>query len=128
MSFRRVIVSTKEAVEEAIASATTSESIFLQFCGAKDPITGISWCSDCIEAEPIINTSFNNISKTKEILLIYIPLVRSEFKGISSHWARQAPFNIQRIPTICKWGKTKIVASLIEDECKIAENVDTLLE
>jgi thiol-disulfide isomerase/thioredoxin len=29
--------------------------IFILFCGSSDPVTGHSWCSDCVKAEPVID-------------------------------------------------------------------------
>jgi thiol-disulfide isomerase/thioredoxin len=110
----------------AIAAHAGKADVFVLFCGAVSPDTGASWCSDCVEADPTIHAAFDKA--TAPTVLISVPLVRSEYKGNSEHWARtMAGVKLQRIPSLMKWGKGKAIATLVEDECKQAALVDDLV-
>lgn len=123
----RIVATTRAEVERALAGAPAGAAAFLHFSGAVDAATGASWCGDCIEAEPVLRAAFAAAAAERPLLIVYVPLVRAEFKGVASHWARAAPFGVARIPTLARWGRTKVTAALIEDECKDGAAVAALL-
>lgn len=126
-SVTRVTATTRAELDASLASAAAAGSAqptFVLFSGAVVPSTGVSWCSDCVEADPVIEGALAKVAGG--CVLIKVPLVREEFKGNAAHWARTG-FNVQRIPTLSRWGKTKAVGSLVEDECKDAAKVEDLV-
>lgn len=80
------------AVDEAAFNAAIKEhagqqdvKVLALFTGASDK-SGISWCPDCNDAKPAIEAA---LAKTDgPTVFITVPLVRDEYKGNASHWAR----------------------------------------
>ena len=120
-----IVAASRAAVDAALA-AHAGARVLLHFCGAKDA-RGDSWCGDCVEAEPVLSAALATAAAVAPLVVVYIPLERAEFKGVASHWVRAVPFGVSRIPTLARWGKTRVVAALIEDECKDAAGVAEFL-
>ena len=127
MALTRVKATSREDITSAISAAPSGTRIVLLFCGAKDA-AGVSWCSDCVAAEHTLDTSFAAAAATRPLLVVDVPLARADFKGVSSHWARAAPFNVGKVPALCRWGATKVTAALFEEECMDADGVATFLD
>lgn len=121
---KKLVVSTQAELDEKIAdaSAAAGTTTFVCFSGAVVEGTGKSWCPDCVDAEPVIYGALNKATESGPVQLIYVPLVRDEYKGNAAHWARVHPtFKLERIPTLYRLGKTgKAIGSLVEDQCKDA--------
>lgn len=66
--------------------AAAKSKTFVLFTGAVDPATGKSWCPDCVDAYPTIHASIDKAEPP--VTLITVPLVRAEYRGNASHWAR----------------------------------------
>jgi len=69
----------------AVTAAAKSKT-FVLFTGAVDAATGKSWCPDCVDAYPTIHASIDKAEPP--VTLITVPLVRAEYRGNASHWAR----------------------------------------
>ena len=127
MAVRRVLIGSASELDAQLA-ALGGSSLFVLFSGAKDS-TGVSWCPDCVEAEPVINAALEKASSDRDVVLLYAPLVRAEYKGNAAHWARVHPsFKLERIPTLFKMGKTRPTGSLVEGQCKDAALLADFLE
>jgi thiol-disulfide isomerase/thioredoxin len=125
MAVTKTIITSQRELDAQIAEqGSGSKSVFVLFSGAVVPATGKSWCPDCVDAEPVIAGALEKAAESRDVVLLYIPLVREEYRGNAAHWARVHPsFKLERIPTLYKWGKTRAVGSLVEEQCKDAELV-----
>lgn len=75
----------------AAAAAAGAATTFVLFCGAVDAATGVSWCGDCVEADPVIAAALAKKAAEDgpgKVALVEVPLVRAEYKGVPTHWAR----------------------------------------
>jgi thiol-disulfide isomerase/thioredoxin len=127
-SFTKTVVHTQAELDEKLAAGGDANT-FVLFSGAVVPSTGQSWCPDCVEAEPVITAALNKAADGAKIELLYVPLVREEYRGNAAHWARVHPtFKLERIPTLYKMNKTgtKALGSLVEDQCKDASLLEDL--
>jgi len=88
---------------------------------------GNSWCPDCIVADPVIKKA---ISKVDNLVLIECPVGnKSEYKNVPNHpYKTHKQIQLQRVPTLIAWTKEGPAARLIEDECKIQENIENLIK
>ena len=124
MPLTRVNASSLAEFDAALAAAlaTPGERVFTLFSG-KD-----GWCPDCEAAAPTLEAVFAEAGAGAAVTLITAKLVRDEYKGNASHWARaHARVKLARIPTLHKWGAAKKVAELVEGECADAERVRELV-
>jgi len=132
MGLTRETASTRAELSAATAAAAASGArVLLLFCGAVDPATGHSWCSDCVAAEPVLEAALAAAAAAagaRPLHVVEVPLVRADFKGVASHWARGAPYGVSRVPALCRWGAARVTAALFEDECKDAAGVASFLD
>ncbi|XP_039746733.1 thioredoxin domain-containing protein 17-like [Pararge aegeria] len=107
-----------------IASISSSSPLVLfYFSGSKLP-NGSSWCSDCVEAEPVVKAFLTEVKK--EATFVYVDV------GDREYWKDKAcPFRTDNrtklmvIPTIIKW---KGVQRLEGSQCSNRELLQMLFE
>jgi len=104
---------------EAALDRTVSgqaDALFL-FFGSEDPVTGTSWCPDCVTADPVLRAT---IATTVPKLTIYeCPVgARSAWKGQMDHPYRIHPtFHLERIPTLIRFRAGLDIGRLVESSC-----------
>ncbi|KAM0790684.1 hypothetical protein ACM66B_004543 [Microbotryomycetes sp. NB124-2] len=84
---------TRESVFERV-QAHSNRSHYLVFMASHE--RGRPWCRDCENAQPYIS----NYIKPLESTTIYVGS-RDEWNKPDNTW-RQAPFNVERVPTVLK--------------------------
>lgn len=120
---KRIVVSQQAQFESALASeaqaAAGKGTLFVLFTG-ESGADGKSWCPDCNDAKPTIESVLIEASKQHGgVTLLEVPLVRQEYKGNASHWARtHAGAKLQRIPTLMRWGAKSKTGELVEGDCR----------
>jgi len=104
------------AIQQAQDTASPGATVFVLVEGARDPLTGVSWCGDCERAEPIVERVFND--ERGRVSLVRAPVARSSYKGNAAHPYRSHPqLRLQRIPTLYRMGPAgRVVDQLIETE------------
>ncbi len=96
--------------------AEALSGLFL-FFGSDDPVTGESWCPDCVTADPVLRNACRTVRP--DLDLHECPVgQRSEWKNAPGHPYRGNPdIRLQRIPTLvfiergCERGR------LVEADC-----------
>lgn len=83
----RVTAGNQAAFDAAIKEHAGQEDVKVValFTGASDA-SGVSWCPDCNDAKPAIEAALAKADGPT--VFITVPLVRDEYKGNASHWAR----------------------------------------
>ena len=81
-----VTASNAAEFDAAIAAHRADDRLVVLFTGATDAATGVSWCPDCNDAKPVLADAL--AAAEDPVTLITVPLVRSEYSGVASHWAR----------------------------------------
>eukprot|EP00301_Raphidiophrys_heterophryoidea_P006173 c12512_g1_i3.p1 GENE.c12512_g1_i3~~c12512_g1_i3.p1 ORF type:complete len:143 (+),score=20.95 c12512_g1_i3:35-430(+) len=111
--------------------AANTPHIFALFCGEVDPSTGISWCSDCVKADPILREM---IAKVPDSVLILHKITREDWKTPSKpHPFRSHPkLRLTALPTLVFYSQGGEVSRLVEEACynksEYQAFFDTILE
>jgi hypothetical protein len=116
MPFRRCATVADADAALATVRAQQGEAVFL-FFGGEDPGTGISWCPDCVIADPVLRRT---LAQARPDLAIYeCPIAtRADWKGGEPHPYRVHPaFRLARIPTAIRYVGGIEVARLVEGPC-----------
>lgn len=103
-----------------------SSGLFL-FFGSEDPGTGMSWCPDCVTADPVLRAACMRLRP--ELPLIECPVgLRSDWKGNADHPYRIDPnFRIARIPTLLLFVGGLERGRLVEADCAQVSQVEAFL-
>jgi hypothetical protein len=105
------------------------DPIYLLFMATRDETTGLRWCPDCRNAEPVLEEAFQSLPASATILEVLIP--RESWKGPNGpkHPYRSAPFGVRGIPTLCLWNAVneKVERKFTEGECEQIENLQELM-
>ncbi|KAJ1849051.1 hypothetical protein LPJ57_008433 [Coemansia sp. RSA 486] len=93
-----------------------SSDVFVLFFGREDPETNLSWCSDCVIADPKVRKA---ISEVPNSILLEVPIDRkSDIRSPSNVYRTREDTNVEKVPTLVRWtqaGPAK--PRLVEDEC-----------
>ncbi|XP_078278644.1 thioredoxin domain-containing protein 17 [Rhinoraja longicauda] len=111
-------VSGYEAFMEAV-ERHKGKTIFAYFTGSKDK-DGVSWCPDCVEAEPIVRAELQKMPKGS--IFIYCQTgARPEWKNVANKF--RTKLNLTGVPTLLKYGTSQM---LVEGELLKPELVQML--
>lgn len=93
----------EDSLGDALSTSKTQNiPLFLLFTGAKNPSTGVSWCPDCVAADPIIDKHLKSLPGA---ILLECPVLREEYRGNSEYAYRKHPiFKLACVPTLIKLG------------------------
>ncbi|EDW72192.1 uncharacterized protein Dwil_GK10352 [Drosophila willistoni] len=77
------------------------EVVYIYFYGEKDS-KGVSWCSDCVEAESTITKGFTQLASDDAVVVQVDVGNREAWKDLNNDF-RKPPLNISVIPTLIRW-------------------------
>jgi len=104
--------------------SSTFHKVFVLFT-AQITSDGFPWCSDCINAEPVI---FDLLAKVEvPIAVLMCRVAQAEWNSTARH-PYTAMAGLERLPTLILWGSTGPLQQLVEAECKYHERVQRLLQ
>jgi len=99
-------------------------ALFLLFSGSKDAQTGVSWCPDCVTAEPVIYKCFNETPD--DAILLYVGVGQRDYwKKQDNEFRTHEKLRLKGVPTLMKWGGPQ---KLTEAECANEDLVSMLFE
>ncbi|KAJ1845691.1 hypothetical protein LPJ73_004769, partial [Coemansia sp. RSA 2703] len=105
-----------ELVKKAISE---SDAVFVLFFGREDPKTNLSWCSDCVVADPKVRRAIGTVNGS---ILLEVPIDRkSDIDSPSNVYRTRKDTKVERVPTLLRWtsdGPSNI--RLVEGECSEA--------
>ncbi|MCS6969770.1 MAG: DUF953 domain-containing protein [Planctomycetota bacterium] len=116
---------------EAIAAyerlRLAQDSALFLFFGSEDPATGVSWCPDCVLADPVLRATIAAVAP--ELTVYECPVgPRAAWKGVETHPYRQHPaFRVQRIPTLVHFQHGLERGRLVEGACADAQAIRAFL-
>lgn len=92
------------------------DALFL-FFGSEDPVTGASWCPDCVTADPVLRATL--AASAPGLVVHECPVgARSAWKGRMDHPYRVHPaFHVARIPTLIRFQRGLDIGRLVEAAC-----------
>ncbi|XP_066596677.1 thioredoxin domain-containing protein 17-like isoform X2 [Prorops nasuta] len=88
--------------------------------------TGVSWCPDCVEAEPFIEEALKLASENSSFILTEVG-DRATWKDLNCSFRKDSKTKLKVLPTLAKWGtqkrlegddllKVEIIEMLLTDE------------
>jgi 1,2-dihydroxy-3-keto-5-methylthiopentene dioxygenase len=75
--------------------------IVFYFTGAKDPKTSVSWCPDCVAADPIVCALIHAAREKRRVVFVECSVERTGYVRNPANFYRTHPFvELQSIPTL----------------------------
>ncbi|KAI3448929.1 hypothetical protein Pfo_005594 [Paulownia fortunei] len=120
-------VSTFQGVFEKFTSeAANNKANLILFLADKDPSTNLSWCPDCVRAEPVIYKKLEASSDDVALLRAYVG-DRPTWRNPQHPWRADSRFKLRGVPTLIRWEDGAIKARLEDHEAHLERKIDTLL-
>lgn len=104
--------------------------LFILFTGKKSIGSNgdnkISWCPDCVRAEPIINAA---LDATSDGYVLYeCDVDRESYRTKDYIYRTDARIGLTCVPTLMKWSNNKCIARLNDSQSQNADLVKELIE
>ncbi|KAK8695266.1 hypothetical protein V6N13_000432 [Hibiscus sabdariffa] len=114
--------------EKFKADAPNNKANFILFLADKDPSTSLSWCPDCVRAEPVIYKKLEATAGDVALLRAYVG-DRPTWRNPQHPWRVDSTFKLTGVPTLILWdSKNHAVAARLEDhEAHIEHKIEALL-
>jgi len=107
--------------------STSRSAALLLFFGSEDQATGVSWCPDCVTADPLLRRACKTLQPSLDLFECPVGQ-RSAWKNQPEHPYRLHPLiRLARIPTLiwldgaCERGR------LVEADCAVPASVEAFL-
>lgn len=105
--------------------------LFILFTGKKSIVSNdgdnkISWCPDCVRAEPIINAALDTISDG--YVLYECDVDREPYRTKDYIYRTDTRIGLTCVPTLMKWSNNKCIARLNDSQSQNADLVKELFE
>jgi thiol-disulfide isomerase/thioredoxin len=118
-----VVVNSPEEFQSAFDGL--SGTVLALFTGSKDPVTGESWCPDCVSADPFIHQAIANHQET--VILICEVGPRESWRNNPSHpYRTMASTKVKCVPTLIRYQNKKEIARLEEGQILNQDILDEL--
>ncbi|KAJ1877167.1 hypothetical protein LPJ66_012161, partial [Kickxella alabastrina] len=83
------------------AAVDESSAVFVLFFGRESPDTNLSWCPDCVIADPEVRRA---VSSVENSILLEVPIDRkSDIQSPFNVFRDRADTKVERIPTLLRW-------------------------
>eukprot|EP00090_Calanus_glacialis_P012250 TRINITY_DN2072_c0_g1_i1.p1 TRINITY_DN2072_c0_g1~~TRINITY_DN2072_c0_g1_i1.p1 ORF type:complete len:125 (+),score=33.95 TRINITY_DN2072_c0_g1_i1:125-499(+) len=113
-----------EAFQAKVAELSkTGGDIFVMFSGSKDA-NGVSWCPDCVDAEPVVNGCLSGAADDSHYLYVGVG-GRSFWKDQNCVFRTAKETQLKSVPTLIKWGTKQ---RLEEGQCADKNLVGMMFE
>jgi len=109
----------------SLAEVKSAKPDLVLFTGAKNPETGVSWCPDCVTADPVIE-KFIQDKKYKDFTLVKCHIGRPEWKSAENIFKNDKTLKLTSVPTLLIWEDNK--KRLIEGQLLKKDMIEMLLE
>ncbi|KAI6675830.1 hypothetical protein NL676_036626 [Syzygium grande] len=120
-------VSSFDAVLEKFRSeAPTHNTNLILFLADKDPSTSLSWCPDCVRAEPVIYKKLEASSDNVALLRAYVG-DRPTWRNPQHPWRVDPRFKLTGVPTLMLWEDDVVKGRLEDHEAHIERKIDGLI-
>jgi len=103
--------------------------LFILFSGTKSVNNNdekVSWCPDCVRAEPIINLALDAI--TVGYVLYECDVDREPYRSKDYIYRTDSRISLTCVPTLMKWSNNKCIARLNDSQSQNADLVKELFD
>lgn len=112
--------------EKFRAESPKNKANFILFLADIDPSTNLSWCPDCVRAEPVIYNKLEASSDDIALLRAYVG-DRSAWRTPQHPWRLDGRFNLKGVPTLIRWENDAIKGRLEDHEAHLDHKIGSLL-
>ncbi|KAG8363563.1 hypothetical protein BUALT_Bualt19G0035500 [Buddleja alternifolia] len=120
-------VSTFDGVFEKFRSeAPNNKANFILFLADNEPSTNLSWCPDCVRAEPVIYKKLEASPDNVALLRAYVG-DRPTWRNPGHPWRSASRFNLKGVPTLIRWEGDAIKGRLEDHEAHLERKIEALL-
>ncbi|XP_057496111.1 thioredoxin-like protein Clot [Actinidia eriantha] len=121
-------VDTFDSVLEKFRSeAANNKANLILFLADKDPSTSLSWCPDCVRAEPVIYKKLEASSDDVALLRAFVG-DRPTWRNPQHPWRVDSRFKLTGVPTLIRWEDEAIKGRLEDHEAHVERKIDALIE
>ncbi|KAI8783255.1 thioredoxin domain-containing protein 17 [Biomphalaria glabrata] len=97
---RTISVHGYEALTKALSGI--QGSVYILFSGSQDEY-GVSWCPDCVKAEPVINKNLEKAPSDATFIHCHVG-DRNYWKKQDNEFRKDPKFLVKCVPTLLKFG------------------------
>ncbi|KAG2676561.1 hypothetical protein I3760_12G058600 [Carya illinoinensis] len=120
-------VSTFDTVfQKFISEAPKNKANLILFLADEDPSTSLSWCPDCVRAEPAIYKKLETSSDDVALLRAFVG-DRPTWRNPQHPWRVDSRFKLTGVPTLVLWQNDAIQGRLEDHEAHIENKIDALV-
>ncbi|XP_050209011.1 thioredoxin-like protein Clot [Mercurialis annua] len=120
-------LSTFDAVFDNFKSeAPKNKANLILFLADKDPATNLSWCPDCVTAEPVIYKKLEASSDDIALLRAYVG-DRPTWRNPQHPWRLDSNFKLTGVPTLLCWENNAVKGRLEDYEAHLEHKIDALI-
>ncbi|XP_787642.1 thioredoxin domain-containing protein 17 [Strongylocentrotus purpuratus] len=101
------------------------KTIIALFCGGKNSSDGVSWCPDCVSAEPIIEKGLAAAAPEDAVFIYCSVGDRTSWKDPNNAYRTHPKLQLKGVPTLLQWDTPK---KLGEKDCSNADLVQMFFE
>ncbi|XP_073129698.1 thioredoxin-like protein Clot [Henckelia pumila] len=115
-----------DVLEKFRSEGVNNKANLILFLADKDPSTNLSWCPDCVRAEPVIYKKLEASSDNVALLRAYVG-DRPTWRNHHHPWRTDSTFKLKGVPTLIRWEDDAIKARLEDHEAHLEHKINTLL-
>ncbi|TKY49547.1 Thioredoxin protein Clot [Spatholobus suberectus] len=120
-------VSSFDGVFEKFRSeAPQNRANLILFLADKDPATSLSWCPDCVRAEPVIYKKLEASPDDIAILRAYVG-DRPTWRNPQHPWRVEPRFKLTGVPTLIRWENDTVKVRLEDHEAHLENKIEALV-
>ncbi|KAH9489333.1 Thioredoxin domain-containing protein 17 [Bulinus truncatus] len=97
---RQITVHGYEALSKALSGL--QGTVYILFSGSADD-SGVSWCPDCVKADPVINRNLDKAPEDSSFIHCYVG-DRSYWKKPDNEFRKDPKLLVKCVPTLLKYG------------------------
>ncbi|XP_019186981.1 PREDICTED: thioredoxin-like protein Clot [Ipomoea nil] len=112
--------------EKFKAEAPKNKANLILFLADIEPSTSLSWCPDCVRAEPVIYKKLEASSDDVALLKAYVG-DRPTWRNPQHPWRVDPNFNLKGVPTLIRWEDGAVKGRLEDHEAHLEHKIDNLL-
>ncbi|XP_027916217.1 thioredoxin-like protein Clot [Vigna unguiculata] len=120
-------VSSFDGVFEKFRSeAAGNKANLILFLADNDPATSLSWCPDCVRAEPVIYKKLEASSDDIALLRAYVG-DRPTWRNPQHPWRVDPRFKLTGVPTLIRWENDTVKGRLEDHEAHVESKIEALV-
>ncbi|CAJ1958398.1 unnamed protein product [Sphenostylis stenocarpa] len=112
--------------EKFRSEAAGNKANLILFLADKDPATSLSWCPDCVRAEPVIYKKLEASSDDIALLRAYVG-DRPTWRNPKHPWRVDARFKLTGVPTLIHWENDTVKGRLEDHEAHLVNKIESLV-